>query len=171
MADENTTYGPAQERRTKTPIVYQNWPAGQHGGYQELPPLEDFPQLFKSNNLATGLSQGVINVNKNESPSDQSNTIRHEAIHQVLTKQLAGKIGIDSVRKLTSNLPAFPAASAAVSQIGSGNMQDEAPAYSLSGDPRLAGNDWISQYKQEILDQLGKLQMPQISSQLQRLSQ
>lgn len=165
--DSGISYGPAQERVTKTPISFEDFPPGQYGGYSATTPLEDFPSLFQSGDLSNGIKAGILRIAKGD--PNQSNTIKHEAIHQVLMKQFAGQYGLGAVHQATA---ADPDLTSAVSKIGSGNMADEVPAYVLSGDPRLqtpALHNIIQTYSKKTIANLQKLN-PQLANQVLQLS-
>lgn len=175
-SDPTTTYGPADERITHTPIVFGKILGRNYSGAYNpdgISPLDFLTLLRNPSQIPDAIKSGVLDVDPNK--PYVSNTIHHEAIHQVLMKQLAGQVGLPAVRSAITSLPDFPEMSNAVSVFygkGQGNMADEVPAMILSRDEGLIqnkGNDWIDSKIQEIHGAINKLN-PAMAAQVMRLS-
>ena len=162
-----TSYGPAQERRTRTPIRYQDLPKGEEGEYNVPKPssiLDALPILLQSPNLLQAvLSKGLIQVDPSQSTPT---TLKHEATHAALLQSPIA----DKITQLATQIPGFGILSNALKGRG-GNMQDEVSAYAAENDPKMnLPQDTRNSYINSLVQQLTRLD-PGTAQKYQRLSQ
>lgn len=181
------TIGPSQERVTRTPILPTDLSGNEEWGdfspapfalqFGRGPSQPGLTLLQNPSSILSAIRNGLIRIDPNQPPSEISNTIHHEAIHQVLSKQLANQYGtmgfspsgLNTVREASTSAPGYQQLADAVQKIDpKASLPDEVPAYALSGDPRLT---YLSQFKQwhdAALSNLTKLN-PKMAAAIQRL--
>lgn len=160
MADDSTTYGPAQERHTHTPIHFIN-SGSDMGGYIGANPLsiiQALPLLLQNpSSLKDILSKGTINVNPTIKDNDVNSTLRHEAIHATQAQSPVA----DKMAELVQKIPGFATIAGAVNKYTGGDtkyLPDETMAYAGENDPRVnIPQDVRNSYVGQLVDQLMKI--------------
>jgi hypothetical protein len=166
--DTYTTYGPAQERRTRTKVQFSHLPEDQQGHFQGpsmLDLLTNIPALMKGTPLEQLPNNGTITLDPTSKDFDLNLDTRHEAIHSLLMNA-KGLQGIAQSSDLYSQI------AQAVMQSRRGNMADEVPAYMGAYDPKQTSvpQDWRDEYIGKLQDTLAKIN-PQLAKTLGLLSQ
>jgi hypothetical protein len=166
--DTSTTYGPAQERRTRTKVKFQPLPESQEGTFQGpsmLDLLTNIPALMKGTSLESLPNNGTITLDPTSKDFDLNRDTRHEAIHSLLmnAKGLQGSAQSPDI---------YSQVAQAVMQNRRGNMADEVPAYMGAYDPKQTSvpQDWRDEYIGKLQDTLTKIN-PQLAKTLGLLSQ
>ena len=141
LADDSITYGPAQSRRSRTPIKFDT---SESNAGKFTPPGEPTSTFERILSVLPVLKNfvnptGQITINPNNA-NDPEQTIRHESVHALLSN--ANESGqLDQlnaqnpfyqkiVNSLTSPISASPA-----------GTSQEIPAYALSGEGSKVGMD------------------------------
>lgn len=147
MSDESTTYGPAQERRTRTPITFKT-PVDTGGEGQYENPASLFGHILALAHL-TGPETGSIQIDPtlNQEPGQLSRTIRHEAIHSALLNSA----NRGQFSQAAAETPNFQEIARALSQRGRamvGRPSAEVPAYMGAYNQQESGvpQDWRDEY-------------------------
>lgn len=172
------SFGPAQERRTRTPIEFKELSPGNEGDYTTASPIQSILANIRQDPAA---AQGTIRVDPNQT-NDVGRTIRHEAIHQVLLNQL----GPQKAREVAQSSPLYNQIASQLHQDSRfGNTADEVPAYMGAYEKSDQGfnpslpfqktsetsvpPDWRTQYINDIKQKLSTY--PDIQRMFSQLSQ
>lgn len=159
MPEPKITYGPAQSRSSRTPILWDSFSdPRQSGEFQDKPSLAN---LLTNPSLMFQNPGPVIQVDPN-SPEDLATTIRHESVHALLDP-----LGYQG-RAAASENPAFSQIAQSLLQARrGGQMSQEAPAYSLTNDRKVSFDPAIQlAFNQGFLHQIQTLD-PQVAKALQ----
>jgi len=116
MADE-TTYGPAQERRTRTPIDFRSLRPNEAGRFE----IGMIPHLLSQ---LTGHQMGDQILIDPSQTNDVGRTIQHEAIHALLMR-----LGRGQSQQLASSISNYNSIADMIQKSRTGNMAEEVPAY------------------------------------------
>ena len=148
MSDFSVTYGPAQERRTRIPISFEDIPtAGRYSPPSIIDKVLSIIPYF-SNRAA-----GTIRVNP-ANTNDVSGVIRHEAIHGALNNiNQSGQL--DS---LNAQNAAYKILAARFPRLA-GEPNQEIPAYAATGETSSLGIDpsLVTPYITKLISQLQTL--------------
>ena len=165
MADNSTTYGPAQSRRTRTPIEFTS---SEENAGRYTPP-SDFQQFLSKIPLLGQLinSAGTIKVNP-ANTSDINRVVKHESVHALLNPLFQS----GQLEQLNNQNPAYSPIAAKIMSSGVGDPNAEAPAYSTTGESGMIGvtNPLSSQYIDNLKQQLFKLD-PKLAQKLGAMQQ
>lgn len=152
MADDNTTYGPSEERRTRTPIKFKkDIKAGDQTGVAGVFRLTPSSLMDAIRSKISGESGSSIEIDPSAS-NDPNQTIRHEAIHALLSGQ--------NMDQINSQLPAFAQMKSVFPSSGYGDPNQEIPAFAATGEAsRIYQHPIPGQFIDNYIDQLkGALQ-------------
>lgn len=174
--DKADTYGPAQERRTRTPISFEHLSPNFEGDFHPSDPISSIIA-----NIRSAPAPGTIRIDPDQT-NDVGRVIRHEGIHAVLDRLPTSK-----ARELAESSPVYSKIAANLQASGRvGNPADEAPAYMGAYEKDNTGfnpaypfqktsetsvpPDWRTQYINEIKTKLAALD-PNLGKMFSQLSQ
>lgn len=128
MAD---SYGPAQERRTRTNVQFKELPRGESGRYD---PSDSTAKILANIRRDPVAAQGTITIDPSQS-NDVGRIIRHEAIHQLFSRLPEAQ-----ARQIASSPSNFNQIADILRASGrQGNPADEAPSYMGAYEPQRVG--------------------------------
>lgn len=151
--DSSTSYGPAQERRTRTPVKFAKLRPGQEGEY-EGPTLIDMIKntlpLLQGRELP---NRGSITLDPTSANFNLGRDTKHEAIHSLL---MPAQFDID---KTVQGTPGFNQIAQVLMKLRAGNALDEVPAYMGSFDQKQTQipQNWRDEYVSKLKEALFKL--------------